>query len=338
VVDKGKVGDDISVIPLIPIPVEGLIGKSMVRALVESLYWFKALNATEMVLMKGTIELFIRNHLTSTSGQGWIPGLQFFLLPVGLDTKATVAYVSEGWGSMPDSIPPLSTAAETELLGSILAMLNDAFGTNLDLDPCLARKMADISDQRTADASVKIIATVGSSHADNVASALEQNGSNVQRITDRKWKLSAANVTKAVESIGEMEHNPDLILIRALDNNVYFVASEDGTLSLPVRGADNRYHIPGELRIATKDQVNSVLKTLKPLLSAHPSIPKIVILPLPRYSDPALKCCADKAHLTNSDTGIAGEIKSRLMQSKRRLGAFFSRKRSMVSSLLIPIL
>jgi ribosomal protein S13 len=96
---------------------------------------------------------------------------------------------------------------------------------NMDLDPCLARKikMADITDEQSADIAAKIIATVGSSHSNNVAAALDLDGSNIVHVTDRKCQLSAENVTKAVESINAMEHRPDLILVQALDSRVYLL-------------------------------------------------------------------------------------------------------------------
>jgi hypothetical protein len=63
-----------------------------------------------------------------------------------------------------------------------------------------------------------------------------------------------------------VENLPDLTVIQVLDNNSFSVVKEDGTLSLLVKGRDKKFTVPGELRVATKDQVSRVLKTMKPLL------------------------------------------------------------------------
>jgi hypothetical protein len=55
---------------------------------------------------------------------------------------------------------------------------------------------------------------------------------------------------------------------------------DDGTLSLPVKGRDKKFHVPGELRVATKEE-GSVLKTIK-LLDVLPTVSKAIILPVPQ--------------------------------------------------------
>jgi hypothetical protein len=112
------------------------------------------------------------------------------------------------------------------------------------------------------------------------------------------------------KSLAELEFPPDLILIQVLDKNTFFVAKEDGTLSLPVKGKDKKLHVAGELHVATKDQVGSMLKTLKSLLDALPSVLKAVILPVPRYC--YKKCCNDETNVTHSGNNLAMEVKSGL--------------------------
>jgi hypothetical protein len=104
---RDRLGENIIVLPLAPILVDGLQGRSIIRSMVEVLSWFIALSATEAVLMKSTLQTILDTQFSCTEGQGWQDDRQCFRLPAGLDTKATVAFVSDGWGSWPDSISPV---------------------------------------------------------------------------------------------------------------------------------------------------------------------------------------------------------------------------------------
>jgi hypothetical protein len=309
---RERLGEDICVLPLVPIWFEGLYSRYIIRSTVETLTWFTTLNATEAVLMRDLHMHMLNTHFVCEPEVGWMAGRLCFRLPAGLDTRATIATVSEGWGSWPESVPPLSMAAEREIISLLLSKLDDAFGMNLDLDPCLARKMADIKDLKVSDTAEKWIAVIGSSHAANTAQALGLCGAKVEYQTSRGWKLSTDGVGLAVRKLTELEYPPDLVVLQVLDNNSYFVAKEDGTLSLPVRGHDGHYHIPGDLKTATKEQVVHIMKVARPLFEVLPTVTKVLILPIPRYCYPELKCCADRDHITNSGPALEAEVKSGL--------------------------
>jgi hypothetical protein len=154
---KERFGEDKIVLPLAPILVEGLKDRSTVRTLVESLTWFTTLSATEAVLMKDTLADYISTRFSCTDGEGGKPDQQCFRLPAGLDTKATVAMVSDGWGNWPDGAPPMPMAAEEKIVKNLLAKLNEAFDLNLDLDPCLARDMDGIKNRERATARQRLL-------------------------------------------------------------------------------------------------------------------------------------------------------------------------------------
>ena len=173
---KERFGSDTLVMPLAPVPVGGLCGCSTVRALVETLTWFSSLSTTEAVLMKGTHSLFMHKFLGRTGGRGWANGRQSMRVPANLDTKAFVSLVSEGWGCLPDGIPPLPPAAEKELILPMLTCLNDAFGLNLDLELNFARGLKDIRTGAKLSNSKLHVAVVGGSNADRLAEALIKDG------------------------------------------------------------------------------------------------------------------------------------------------------------------
>ena len=104
---KNRFGEKCMVLPLVPVPVMGLAGRSTVRALLESLNWFSALKDTEAVLVKDCIEnycsTFIHSSGTDTDSQerDWANSRQCFRVPAGLDTKAHVLLVSALTASHP---------------------------------------------------------------------------------------------------------------------------------------------------------------------------------------------------------------------------------------------
>ena len=63
---KNRFGEKCMVLPLMPVPVMGLAGRSTVRALLESLNWFSALKDTEAVLVKECIEDYCSTFIHST--------------------------------------------------------------------------------------------------------------------------------------------------------------------------------------------------------------------------------------------------------------------------------
>ena len=90
-------------------------------------------------------------------------------MPAGLDTKAYVSLVSEGWGSRPDCIPPLSKAAEKKLILQLIAVLNSAFDLGLSTELSLERTGDAIKSARLEKEFQKLIAVVGGSHAGRLA-------------------------------------------------------------------------------------------------------------------------------------------------------------------------
>ena len=67
-------------------------------------------------------------------------------------------------------------------------------------------------------------------------------------------------VLSVVTTIASLDPQPDSLIIQALDNSAFFCLQEDGTMSLPVRSyMDGKYHVEGELRVASVEQTNGLL-------------------------------------------------------------------------------
>ena len=121
---------------------------------------------------------------------------------------------------------------------------------------------------------------------------------------------------------------PDVLLVQCLDNSVYFCKGEDGSLTLPVKSRDdNKYHVVGELRLASREQMVSILKLIKPILEAVSTAKVMLITCLPRYLHQP--CCGTDGHLVDLDEN---KLLSELSTMKRAIRSFlFSEKLKNVS-------
>ena len=147
-----------------------------------------------------------------------------------------------GVGCRPDAIPALSPAAEQAIVLSLIAMLNDAFGTNLSMEPLLYRKVTDWKEAVTVQAKKQFIAVIGGSNANRLAESMEQTGMQIFRMTTPGWRITRKGVDDLISTITSLDPQPDCLVIQALDNSAFYCLQEDGTLSLPARSfLDGKY-------------------------------------------------------------------------------------------------
>ena len=318
------------VLPVIPVPVSGIVGSSVVRSMLEVFGWFSSLDSTETLLCKKSINQFCTTHLGQTS-LGVVMNERLCLrLPVSLDSRGACTFVSEGWGSRPDGVPPLPRAAEQALVLSIVSELNEAFGLELDENPSFERSTDALKDLARARMSELTFLVIGGSHADRLADALCATAPFVERETVGGWKVSKANVSALVEKLTDSALEPDIVVLQCLDNNAFFCQEEDGSLTLPKKGLDNHFHVVGELKVATTEQSRQLAKLLTPLVKVFPNATKILVTPLPRYT--VVPCCEEESHLVGRGKEMAARIRADLATMKRALRtAFFSEKAGPVS-------
>ena len=333
---KGRFGDSTVVIPLIPVLSHGWDGRSTVRALLEVLHWFMSISDTEAVLMKGIIQLFVDRNLATSTGRGWADGRQCLRAPASFDTKASVSLVSEGWGCRPDAIPALSQAAEQEIILAMIAMLNEAFGTNLCTEPLLYRMGTDWKAAVTNKAKKLFIAVIGGSNANRVAERMEQDGLQIFRLTTPGWRITRQGIEEVVRTIASLDPQPDCLIVQALDNSAFYCLQEDGTLSLPKKSLlDGRYHVKGELKVASEEQTKALLRLLLPLFRAVPGAKLVLVTCLPRYTH--APCCKDSSHMVGMDAGSSGNILDGLVQMKKHIRSFLAKENLSQLKLVDPI-
>ena len=104
-------------------------------------------------------------------------------------------------------------AGAHECILSLIAMLNDAFGTNLCTTPLLYRKSSDWKAAATTKAKELLIAVVGGSNANRIAERLERDERQVFRLTTPGWRITRGGVESMVNTIASLDPQPDCLVI-----------------------------------------------------------------------------------------------------------------------------
>ena len=105
----------------------------------------------------------------------------------------------------------------------------------------------------------------GASNAARLVTALKAVGTQVMALTTPSWKITKLNVEQLVNELVNISPAPDTIVFQCMDNSAFFVQNEDGTLTLLCRSrSDNKHHVLGELKLANREQVNNLMRLLKP--------------------------------------------------------------------------
>jgi hypothetical protein len=91
-----------------------------------------------------------------------------------------------------------------------------------------------------------------------------------------------------------------VLLINAFDNSYFVAKTEDGNFIPPRKDGSGRYHVDGEISCAPMETAQQMLINSFPLLRKFAEIPKIVLVPIPRYL--YAPCCSDIEHVPNMES------------------------------------
>jgi len=99
----------------------------------------------------------------------------------------------------------------------------------------------------------------------------------------------------------------DVVIIDPLSNSSFYGTNDDGVPVAAKKDSAGRYHLEGDIMVATPTMIRSKLKLLSNLLPSDKNIQYIFVAPLPRYvSDP---CCGSADHCTNfTEKSFRGEM------------------------------
>jgi hypothetical protein len=200
---------------------------------------------------------------------------------------------------------------EKKIVTGLMKDLTGLFDLGLGTDPILARKLGG-GNQKAKPA----ILVIGGSNAGRTADEFEERGYAVTRICTPGWKPTTQSVQAILPKVSEAVKNlgeDDIILIQALDNAAFFSQTEDGG-DVPVqRCSDNKYHVEGDLGVASKERQQRLFCVIEPLLRLLDKLKVILVTPMPRWLYES--CCDSADHAVNrTEDGFEAMMRAALKE------------------------
>ncbi len=146
-----------------------------------------------------------------------------------------------------------------------------------------------------------VIALAGSSHSSRLAGPLTDTYLKVVDVSVPGFRISEKSVELMVEDLtsafADLDDSKTVVLIQPFDNSIFFSCNSHGEKNLTKKGKDGKYHVEGELKLISKEDMKEIFLLLLPLIKAARGKKIIIMGPMPRYL--LARCCASSSHLTN---------------------------------------
>jgi hypothetical protein len=243
------------------------------------------------------------------------------MLP-SLKSPEKIICESPWYNDVPEKVDPVSETDERNIFEQFVQELNSLYMTDLALEVSADREYVEDGTDQQDILHGKRIVVIGASHGTRIALALEDLGAVVVDLSCPGWRVTASSVATMCQLLSsvltEDFDGETLIIYQLFDNNFYMACDDEGVRSLPTKGRDNHYHVPGRLVTADRDEVRRLFTEVLPLLRAGLACSKFLLTPLMRYVGGG--CCNDTTHIINrserqNSTTIAeklGEMKGSL--------------------------
>jgi hypothetical protein len=311
-------GDSVRGLHGFPVMAGGLQDRSCIRALREVEVWLSEADKRNQHSLPNTSKAFTEQFLTldssahpnstalpeapaltpnlSTNTEQLRTGIE---LPASLHSLAKVYIHSPGWDDLPGGLPILTDEQEANFLTGMLEELNEKFALQLDTCPCTDRSGHSAADSETE--SEIVIALAGSSHSSRLAGPLTDTYLRVVDVSVPGFRISEKSVELMVEdltaALADLDDSKTVVLIQPFDNSIFFSCNSHGEKNLTKKGRDGKFHVEGELKLISKEDMKEIFLLLLPLIKAARGKKIIIMGPLPRYL--LARCCASSSHLTN---------------------------------------
>ena len=219
-------------------------------------------------------------------------------LPSSLDSMRTDIFEAEVGQLL--VLPELDEGQERIVVEKLISELNTKFHVGLDANFSTGRDK-DHGDMLPELIGAKYI-VVGSSHACHIVEALQAQGETVSSLADPSWRLTDESAEKLANRLKKLvAENPEsTVIFQLYDSCIYYSSTGPGERSLPRKGPDGKFHVPGDLVMADWPTFKQIFAPSIPLIRAAGKNRKTLLSPLPRYI--MSRCCSDQDHLKNFGT------------------------------------
>jgi hypothetical protein len=212
--------------------------------------------------------------------------------PTGMKTWASGG---EGAEKLPAIIRPMTANTEKMFIETMIAMRRDKLALDLEPHPCLEKTMGSQSRPKKK----VTFMVVGGSNAHRLTKAIDKAGHSACRVINTDWRITPENCRIMAEVISKTicDNDPTTVVLQFLDSSMYYVRGADGTRELPQKDSHGKYHVKGELMVASYEQQTDHFNALKPILDVIGKRQCLIVAPMPRFIIDG--CCKDARYVSN---------------------------------------
>ena len=314
---KEAYGGAVRVVHGFPVIAGGLDDQSAIRALLEIDLWLGDIDRRRTNSLAETSTFFVKEYYTPSHGTSTDISTKSTMtltltasastglkLPTSLHSLDKAIFTSPGWEEMATSLPPLSEEEEFAVISVMLEELNAKFALQLDPSPSTERSGFDSPPPDTDSKDTLVLA--GSSHAGRLAEAMMSTHLRVVDVSMPGFRVSENSVDSLVTDLEEamigLDDASTAVLLQPFDNSIFFSSKAQGEKVLTRRGPDGRFHVEGELKMISREDMKDMFSSITPLIKACKGKKVIVMGPMPRYL--FSRCCQARGHLTNFDSTV----------------------------------
>jgi len=284
-----KLPENLSFSVLVPVLINGINNQRVVRNIAEVECWMEELKGADGSLLQRTREVFLTQMEAHAHGRLFNPEEVMVSMPDSLRSYNKIPTVLQGWKGMAEQIIPFGEIPEARVIMTMREELLENFGVkvsrNLDL-----RRNPTIGEE--ADYVV-----IGGSNAKSIGAVLHSKGRTVIQLTEKGMRVGPTTAENLSKQIAEHVDESMVIILMVTDNMAYLVETEEGESHLPKRDDGGKYHVDGQVKLASAKHVRKILQKFLPVLELLKKNRKIILVPLPRYV--CQPCCLLGDHCTN---------------------------------------
>jgi hypothetical protein len=137
-------------------------------------------------------------------------------------------------------------------------------------------------------------------------------GRDIVNLSRPGWQADKAATAELAEKLLKLNiTTDDVTIIDPLSNSFFCGFDIEGDPTEPVKLADGKWHILGDLTCRHRTKLKRVLDELSKAIDSQSSPRIVIVTPVPRYL--LAKCCSDPDHITNfADRHYITEIEKEL--------------------------
>ncbi len=270
-----KLPENLSFSVLVPVLINGINNQRVVRNIAEVECWMEELKGPDGSLLQRTREVFLTQMEAHGHGRLFNPEEVMASMPDSLRSYNKIPTVLQGWKGMAEQIVPFDQIPEARVIMPMRDELLENFGVkvsrNLDL-----RRNPTVGEE--ADYVV-----IGGSNAKSIGAVLHTKGKTVIQLTEKGMRVGPTTAENLCKQIAEHVDESTVIIMMVTDNMAYLVETEEGESHLPKKDDGGKYHVDGQVKLASAKQVRKILQKFLPVLELLKKNRKIILVPLPRY-------------------------------------------------------